>query len=178
MWWRPTIGIMIQVQSLPPAFEHLKGIQECQRAEAGCHVSFQIWSNRIIIFNSSETYSNFIIHRISKRAITGSKKKGGGNLHFTQPTKKIPPISANLTSSKDGCYSFEALRSWSWYNLPRHYCPNSVEPQGWWRVGDARFGVFFGRKLRDSLWVCDLEGLKVYDLTYSTEFRCVWYTML
>ena len=100
------------------------------------------------------------------------KKKVGGISILPNPPKNPP--EPHLTTSKDGCYSYEALRSWSWCNLPRHYCPNSVEPQGWWRVGDARFGVSLGER-------CEIRceyvkgGVKVYDLTYSTEFRCVWY---
>ena len=141
MWWRPTIGIMIQVQSLHQLLNTWKGYKSVsvQRLVA------------MFLFKSEATESSFSIPqkhiptsscRISKKPLQAPKKKGGGNLHFTQPPKKIPPISANLTSSKDGCYSFEALRSWSWYNLPRHYCPNSVEPQGWWRVGDADLEFF------------------------------------
>ena len=172
MWWRPVITRHHDSGAVTaPAFEHLKVIQEYQRAEAGCYVSFQIWSNRIIIFDSSETYSNFIIYRISKKPWQAKKRVGGISILPNPP--KDPP-EPHLTTSKDGCYSFEALRSWSWCNLPRHYCPNSVEPQGWWRVGDARFGVSLGER-------CEIRceyvkgGVKVYDLTYSTEFRCVWY---
>ena len=108
----------------------------------------------------------------SQKSHDRHKKRVGGISILPNPPKNPP--EPHLTTSKDGCYSFEALRSWSWCNLPRHYCPNSVEPQGWWRVGDARFGVCLGES-------CEIRceyvkgGVKVYDLTYSTEFRCVWY---